>query len=89
MSDPISRLNAALEGRYRVEREIGAGGRATIYLAEDFKHERKVAITVLRPELASALVARAPSPGRGRYSTLAKPWPTLGDGSIKGLVAPL
>ncbi len=41
--DPISRLNAALEGRYRVERELGEGGMATVYLADDIKHERKVA----------------------------------------------
>ena len=37
MSDPISRLNAALEGRYRGEREIGEGGMATVYLAEDLR----------------------------------------------------
>ena len=53
MSDPITRLNAALEGRYTIEREIGEGGMATVYLAEDVKHERKVALTVLKPELAA------------------------------------
>ena len=42
MSDPITRLNEALEGRYRVERELGEGGMATVYLADDIKHERKV-----------------------------------------------
>ena len=41
MSDPITRLNAAREGRYRVERELGEGGTATVYLADDLKHERK------------------------------------------------
>ncbi len=51
MSDPITRLNAALEGRYRVERELGEGGMATVYLPEDLKHERQVAVKVLRPLL--------------------------------------
>ncbi len=50
MSDTISRLNAALEGRYVIERERGEGGIATVYLADDLKHERKVALQVLKPE---------------------------------------
>ncbi len=49
MSDPISRLNAALEGRYAIEGELGEGGMATVYLADDLKHERKVALKVLKP----------------------------------------
>ena len=53
MSDPVSRLNAALEGRYSIERELGEGGMATVYLAEDLKHNRKVAVKVLRPDLAA------------------------------------
>jgi serine/threonine-protein kinase len=57
VSDPISSLNNALEGRYRVERELGAGGMATVYLADDLKHERRVAVKVLRPELTAALGA--------------------------------
>ena len=44
MPDPTERLNAALEGRYSIERELGEGGMATVYLAEDLKHQRKVAI---------------------------------------------
>ena len=51
----IERLNAALEGRYRVERELGAGGMATVYLAEDLRHRRKVALKVLKPELAAVV----------------------------------
>ena len=57
MTDSITRLNAALEGRYRVEREIGEGGMATVYLAEDLRHERKVALKVLRPEVAAVVGA--------------------------------
>ena len=53
MSDPVARLNAALQGRYRIESEIGEGGMATVYLADDLKHERKVALKVLKPELAA------------------------------------
>src|SRR3989338_794896 len=48
-------LNAALTGRYDVEREIGAGGMATVYLARDLKHNRKVALKVLKPELGAVL----------------------------------
>jgi hypothetical protein len=55
MSDAVSRLNAALEGRYHIERELGEGGMATVYLADDLKHERKVALKVLKPELAAVV----------------------------------
>ena len=57
MPDPVTRLNAALEGRYRIERELGEGGMATVYLADDIKHERKVALKVLKPELAAIVGA--------------------------------
>ena len=50
-------LATALADRYRIERELGQGGMATVYLAEDLKHHRKVAVKVLRPELAAALGA--------------------------------
>jgi serine/threonine-protein kinase len=48
-------LSAALASRYNIERELGRGGMATVYLAEDLRHHRKVAIKVLSPELALAL----------------------------------
>ena len=54
-TDQLERLNAALAGRYTVERELGSGGMATVYLADDLKHRRKVAVKVLRPELASVI----------------------------------
>ncbi len=53
----IERLNAALTGRYRIERQLGAGGMATVYLAQDLRHDRKVALKVLKPELAAVLGA--------------------------------
>ena len=55
MSDTLTRLTAALADRYRIEREVGAGGMATVYLAEDLRHGRQVALKVLRPELAATL----------------------------------
>ena len=55
--DPVTRLNAALEGRYRVERQLGEGGMATVYLADDLEHERKVALKVLKPELSAVVGA--------------------------------
>jgi hypothetical protein len=54
MSD-LNRLTTALEQRYRIERELGAGGMATVYLATDLKHDREVALKVLRPELGAVL----------------------------------
>ncbi len=57
MSTNAEVLAARLADRYRIERELGAGGMATVYLAEDLKHDRKVAIKVLRPELAAVIGA--------------------------------
>ena len=50
-------LSAALADRYRIERELGQGGMATVYLAQDLRHDRKVAVKVLRPELAAVIGA--------------------------------
>ena len=55
MSEPSRRFSAEVDGHYRIERELGAGGMATVYLAHDLKHDRNVAIKVLHPELAAAL----------------------------------
>jgi Tol biopolymer transport system component len=57
MSDRIATLAAALADRYRIERELGQGGMATVFLADDLKHDRKVALKVLKPELAAVLGA--------------------------------
>ena len=60
VADALSRLRAALAGRYTIEREIGRGGMATVYLADDVKHRRQVAVKVLRSDLAAVL-------GRDRF----------------------
>jgi len=57
MSGLPPRLTAALADRYRIERQLGEGGMATVYLAEDLRHDRKVALKVLRPELAAVIGA--------------------------------
>src|SRR5512138_1517398 len=51
----VARLASALSDRYRIERELGAGGMATVYLAEDVRHRRKVALKLLHPELSAVL----------------------------------
>ncbi len=57
MAELTQRLTAAFDGRYRIERQLGEGGMATVYLAEDVKHERKVALKILKPELAAVIGA--------------------------------
>ena len=56
----LERLRDSLSDRYRIERELGSGGMATVYLAEDLKHHRMVAIKVLRADLAAAIGERFP-----------------------------
>ena len=72
-------LAAALGDRYRIEREIGEGGMATVYLAEDLKHDRKVAIKVLRPELSAVI-------GAERFLREIKTIATLQHPHILGLI---
>lgn len=60
MSGVIDRLNAALQGRYAIHGELGSGGMATVFLAHDIRHNRQVALKVLRPEIAAA-------PGASRF----------------------
>ena len=55
MTEITSRLSTALADRYRIESHLGEGGMATVYLAHDLKHDRKVAVKVLRPELSAIL----------------------------------
>src|SRR5213083_2715385 len=57
MAELLARLRGALADRYAIDRELGHGGTATVYLARDLKHGRSVAVKVLRPELAAALGA--------------------------------
>ena len=74
VTDTFDRLKTALADRYAIERELGAGGMATVYMAEDVKHDRKVAVKVLRPELAAAVgPERFPSRGGAHVAALVRP----------------
>ena len=55
MAEIIEKVRAAFAESYAIEREVGQGGMATVYLARDLKHNRQVALKVLRPELAAAM----------------------------------
>ncbi len=65
MTEITSRLSTALADRYRIEKRLGEGGMATVYLAEDLKHHRKVAVKVLRPDSRGQRFARDASHRRG------------------------
>ena len=71
MTEPadLDLLKTALAGRYAVDRELGRGGMATVYLAEDEKHHRKVALKVLAPDLAGRSAA-SDSCARSRRSAI-------------------
>ncbi|MEO6055394.1 MAG: serine/threonine-protein kinase, partial [Gemmatimonadales bacterium] len=75
----LERLGAGLADRYRVERELGQGGMATVYLAHDLKHDRKVAVKVLRPDLAAVI-------GADRFLREIKTIATLQHPHILGLI---
>src|SRR5690349_9394962 len=79
MAEPPDALRTSLAGRYDVERELGEGGMATVYLAEDVRHGRKVAIKVIRPEVAAAL-------GTERFLTEIKTTASLQHPHILGLI---
>ena len=88
MSDSITTLNAALVGRYRIEREVGEGGMATVYLAEEVRHHRAVALKVLHPDLVSALGATRFEREIGIAANLRHPniLPLLDSGSADGFL---
>src|SRR3954464_13363640 len=79
MTETVSSLQVLLAERYRIERELGQGGMATVYLAHDLRHERKVAIKVLRPELAAVI-------GAERFLREIKTIATLQHPHILGLI---
>ncbi len=88
MSNPTAALATALQARYAIERELGRGGMATVYLAEDLKHGREVAIKVLRPELAASVDAERFLREIGIAARLAHPHivPLLDSGEAGGLL---
>ena len=88
MPDTLSRLNAALDGRYRIERELGRGGMATVYLADDIKHRRKVALKVLSDEATAAIDAARFLAEIGTTASLQHPHilPLFDSGEIEDLL---
>jgi serine/threonine protein kinase len=62
MSDLRAPLEASLSSAYRLERELGSGGMAVVFLAQDLRHKRRVALKVLRPEISAIMAPGAPAP---------------------------
>ena len=62
MSDEATRISSAVADKYAIDREIGRGGMATVYLAHDIRHNRNVALKVLNPELGAVLGVEDSSP---------------------------
>src|SRR5688500_12075064 len=85
---PATRLASALAERYTIERELGRGGMATVYLADERKHGRKVAIKVLRPELGASLGSERFLREIGIAARLSHPHlvPLLDSGETEGLL---
>src|SRR3954470_6688027 len=88
MSDNISRLQSALTGRYEIEREVGSGGMATVYLAKDIRHDRDVAVKVLHADLGAALGSERFLSEIGTTARLQHPHilPLLDSGDANGLL---
>jgi serine/threonine protein kinase/tetratricopeptide (TPR) repeat protein len=88
MTEPFTRLAAALEDRYAIERELGRGGMATVFLARDKKHDRQVAIKVLEPELTIAFGAERFLREIGIAAQLSHPYivPLIDSGEAAGLL---
>ena len=76
MNEITSPLSTALADRYRIERELGAGGMATVYLAHVLKHDRRVALKVLHPDSAHTL-GRSEAAHEERLMLTIKAWPAL------------
>jgi len=89
MADLSERVRASLAGRYTIERELGRGGMATVYLARDVKHDRPVALKVLRPELAATVAWRqrnGPATLEGPMSRFVRPMSQLAGADATGAI---